>query len=237
MISLGKLAASCAHEINNPIQGLLTFCDYMLDMLRVGHPGDDQLSQFQDHLTLMSSELERCGNIVSGMLFFARESGQAHQQIDLNEVLHAVLTLTRHKLELGNITLTTDMYPVPLMLEGDINQLQQCFLNLIFNASEAMPEGGHLTVRSWMDREPQTACVEIRDTGYGIPEKIQGNLFDPFFTTKDVGQGTGLGLSIVHGVVKNHKGTVRIDSREGEGTAFILSFPVISPAAIDPEGG
>jgi signal transduction histidine kinase len=152
-------------------------------------------------------------------------------------VLHAVLTLTRHKLELGNITLTTDMYPAPLMLEGDINQLQQCFLNLIFNASEAMPEGGSLTVRSWMDREPQAACVEIRDTGYGIPEKIQGNLFDPFFTTKDVGQGTGLGLSIVHGVVKTHKGTVKIDSREGEGAAFILSFPVVSPAAHDPEGG
>jgi len=237
MISLGKLAASCAHEINNPIHGLLTFCDYMLDMLRAGHPGDDQLSQFKDHLTLMSSELERCGNIVSGMLFFARESGQAQQQIDLNEVLHAVLTLTRHKLELGNITLTTDLYPAPLVLEGDINQLQQCFLNLIFNASEAMPEGGHLTVKSWMDREPQTACVEIRDTGYGIPEKIQGNLFDPFFTTKDVGQGTGLGLSIVHGVVKTHKGTVKIDSREGEGAAFILSFPVISSAAHDPEGG
>jgi len=237
MISLGKLAASCAHEINNPIHGLLTFCDYMLDMLRAGHPGDDQLSQFKDHLTLMSSELERCGNIVSGMLFFARESGQAHQQIDLNEVLHAVLTLTRHKLELGNITLTTDLYPAPLVLEGDINQLQQCFLNLIFNASEAMPEGGHLTVKSWMDREPQTACVEIRDTGYGIPEKIQGNLFDPFFTTKDVGQGTGLGLSIVHGVVKTHKGTVKIDSREGEGAAFILSFPVIPSAAHDPEGG
>jgi len=237
MISLGKLAASCAHEINNPIHGLLTFCDYMLDMLRAGHPGDDQLSQFKDHLTLMSSELERCGNIVSGMLFFARESGQAQQQIDLNEVLHAVLTLTRHKLELGNITLTTDLYPAPLVLEGDINQLQQCFLNLIFNASEAMPEGGHLTVKSWMDREPQTACVEIRDTGYGIPEKIQGNLFDPFFTTKDVGQGTGLGLSIVHGVVKTHKGTVKIDSREGEGAAFILSFPVISSAAQNPEGG
>jgi signal transduction histidine kinase len=237
MISLGKLAASCAHEINNPIQGLLTFCDYMLDMLRGGRPEDDQLSQFKDHLALMSSELERCGNIVSGMLFFARESGQAHQQIDLNEVLHAVLTLTRHKLELGNISVTTDLYPAPLVLEGDINQLQQCFLNLIFNASEAMPEGGHLTVRSWLDREPQTACVEIRDTGYGIPEKIQGNLFDPFFTTKDVGQGTGLGLSIVHGVVKTHKGTVKIDSREGEGAAFILSFPVMSPAARDPDGG
>ena len=237
MISLGKLAASCAHEINNPIQGLLTFCDYMLDILHAGRPGEDQLLQFTDHLTLMSSELERCGNIVSGMLFFARESGLEHQHIDLNEVLHAVLTLTRHKLELGNIILTTDLSPVPLMLEGDINQLQQCFLNLIFNASEAMPEGGRLAVRTWLDPKSDSACVEIRDTGYGIPEKIQDNLFDPFFTTKDVGQGTGLGLSIVHGVVKTHKGTVKIDSREGKGAAFILSFPVIFPVDHDPGGG
>jgi nitrogen fixation/metabolism regulation signal transduction histidine kinase len=237
MISLGKLAASCAHEINNPIQGLMTFCDYMLEILHAGRPGDDQLSQFKDHLTIMSSELERCGNIVSGMLFFARESGLEHKHIDLNEVLHAVLTLTRHKLELGNIKLKTQLHPAPLMLEGDINQLQQCFLNLIFNASEAMPDGGELAVRTWMDQKSETACVEIRDTGYGIPEEIQDNLFDPFFTTKDVGQGTGLGLSIVHGVVKTHKGTIKIESREGKGTSFILSFPVISLVDHDPDGG
>jgi signal transduction histidine kinase len=237
MISLGKLAASCAHEINNPIQGLLTFCDYMLDILNAGRPGDDHLKKFKDHLSLMSTELERCGSIVSGMLFFARESGLEHLHIDLNEILNAVLSLTRHKLELGNIKLVTDLYPAPLMLEGDINQLQQCFLNLIFNASESMPDGGELVVRSWMDKESKNACVEIQDTGYGIPEKIRHNLFDPFFTTKDVGQGTGLGLSIVHGVVKTHKGTIKIDSREGEGAAFMLTFPVISSVDHDLDGG
>jgi len=110
-------------------------------------------------------------------------------------------------------------------------------LNLIFNANESMPEGGDLVVRSWMDEESKNACVEIRDTGYGIPEKLRDNLFDPFFTTKDVGQGTGLGLSIVHGVVKNHKGTIKIDSREGEGAAFTLTFPVISLVDRDPDGG
>ncbi|MBG0778642.1 MAG: HAMP domain-containing histidine kinase [Desulfotignum balticum] len=235
---IGAYCYEISHGINAPCSSVFPGVNCpMLDMLYAGRPEDDQLSQFKDHLTLMSSELERCGNIVSGMLFFARESGLEHQHIDLNEVLHAVLTLTRHKLELGNITLTTDLSPVPLMLEGDINQLQQCFLNLIFNASEAMPEGGRLAVRTWLDPKSDTACVEIRDTGYGIPEKIQDNLFDPFFTTKDVGQGTGLGLSIVHGVVKTHKGTVKIDSREGKGAAFILSFPVISPAAHDPGGG
>jgi PAS domain S-box-containing protein len=237
MISLGKLAASCAHEINNPIQGILTFCDYMLDILNAGRPGDDDLKKFKDHLSLMSTELERCGSIVSGMLFFARESGLEHKHIDLNEVLNAVLSLTRHKLELGNIKLAIDLYPAPLMLEGDINQLQQCFLNLIFNANESMPDGGDLVVTSWMDKESENSCVEIRDTGYGIPEKLRDNLFDPFFTTKDVGQGTGLGLSIVHGVVKNHKGTIKINSREGEGSAFTLTFPVLSSVDHDSDGG
>ncbi|MCK5162080.1 MAG: PAS domain-containing protein [Desulfobacula sp.] len=237
MISLGKLAASCAHEINNPIQGLLTFCDYMLSILNAGRLSDDHLKKFKDHLSLMSTELERCGSIVSGMLSFARESDLEYKHIDLNEILNAVLNLTRHKLKLGNIKLATDLYPAPLMLEGDINQLQQCFLNLISNANESMPEGGDLAVTSWMDKESENACIEIRDTGYGIPEELKDNLFDPFFTTKDVGQGTGLGLSIVHGVVKNHKGTIKIDSREGEGSAFTLTFPVIFSVDHDSDGG
>ncbi len=233
MISLGKLAASCAHEINNPIQGLLTFCDYMLEILSAGRPGDDQLKKFESHLSLMSTELERCGNIVSGLLSFARESGVAYKQVDLNEVLHSVLSLTRHKLELGNIGLTTELYPGPVLLEGDINQLQQCFLNLVFNAIEAMPQGGELVVTSRVDKASGHTCVEIRDTGYGIAEQVRDKLFDPFFTTKEPGKGTGLGLSIVYGVVKNHKGEIRIDSRENEGAVFTVNFPVISSPAQD----
>ncbi|WDP90990.1 MAG: PAS domain-containing protein [Desulfobacter sp.] len=237
MISLGKLAASCAHEINNPIQGLLTFCDYMLDTLNEGRPGDGQLKKFKDHLSLMSKELERCGNIVSGLLSFSRESAVEFSHLDLNEVLNSVLSLTRHKLELRNIKLTTGLYPAPILLEGDINQLQQCFLNLVFNAIESMPEGGDLIVTSRIDKEFGNACVEIRDTGYGIPEKVRDNLFDPFFTTKDVGKGTGLGLSIVYGVVKNHRGKIKIDSREKKGAAFTITFPMVSPAAPDANGG
>ncbi len=227
MISLGKLAASCAHEINNPIQGLLTFCDYMLEMLKDGPPDPDHLNKFKDHLQLMSTELQRLGAIVSGLLSFSRESGAAHARVDLNEALNAVLCLTRHKLDLGNIKTDIKLYPAPVMLEGDINQLQQCFLNLIFNAIESMPKGGVLTVTSRMDKAGKKATVVIRDTGYGIPEKLKDHLFDPFFTTKDVGQGTGLGLSIVYGVVKNHRGTIKIDSRENEGAAFTLTFPAV----------
>jgi signal transduction histidine kinase len=227
MISLGKLAASAAHEINNPIQGLLTFCGYMLDVLSAGPPAEESLKEFKRHLRLMSTELERLGGIVSGLLSFAREQGVEHTQVDLNEVLNAVLSLTRHKMQLADIRLVTELYPAPVMLEGDVNQLQQCFLNLIFNAVESMPDGGELTVTSRMDGKAERARVRIRDTGYGIPKEVKDNLFDPFFTTKDVGEGTGLGLSIVYGVVKNHRGTIKVDSKEGEGTTFTLTFPVI----------
>ncbi|WP_022665577.1 two-component system sensor histidine kinase NtrB [Desulfospira joergensenii] len=226
MISLGKLAASCAHEINNPIQGLLTFSHLMMDILSEGDLSAESLEEFKDHLSLMARELERCGNIVSGLLSFSRESSVEYKQADLNEIINSVLSLTRHKLALGNIGLIIDLFPEPLMLEGDINQLQQCFLNLIFNALEAMPEQGHLTVVSKPDLDRNQAIIEIRDTGYGIPEESRNNLFDPFFTTKSQGQGTGLGLSIVYGVVKNHKGTIKVDTRVGEGTAFILKFPL-----------
>lgn len=227
MISLGKLAASVAHEINNPIQGLMTFCGYMQDILTAGPPAEKPLEEFKGHLQLMSRELERVGSIVSGLLSFARESGVEHAHVDVNKALDAALCLTRHKMKIGNIKLTTELYPAPLVVVGDINQLQQCFLNLIFNAIDSMPEGGELSVTSRMDGTEDKAWFTIRDTGYGIPDKIKDNLFDPFFTTKDVGKSTGLGLSIVYGVVKNHRGTIEVDSREREGSTFTLTFPVI----------
>ena len=227
MISLGKLAASVAHEINNPIQGLLTFCGYMQDIVNAGPPAKEALEEFKGHLQLMSTELERVGSIVSGLLSFSRESGAEHTCVDVNKALDAALSLTRHKMKHGNIRLTIELHPTPIMVVGDINQLQQCFLNLFFNAIDSMPEGGELSVTSRMDGTADNAWVIIRDTGYGIPEKVKNNLFDPFFTTKDVGKNTGLGLSIVYGVVKNHRGTIKIDSREREGTTFTLTFPVV----------
>jgi two-component system NtrC family sensor kinase len=227
MISLGKLAASCAHEINNPIQGLLTFSHVMRDILAEGEPSPEDLVHFQRHLDLMSRELERCGNIVSGLLSFSRESSQEYKDVDLNEVIESVLALTRHKFKLRNIQLTTVLSSEPLMIEGDAQQLQQCFLNLIFNAIEAMVGGGKLDVFSDLDSAKKNARIEIRDTGYGIPEEIQDHVYDPFFTTKREGEGTGLGLSIVYGVVKNHRGKIKIDSEVGEGTLFILNFPTL----------
>jgi two-component system, NtrC family, sensor kinase len=227
MISLGKLAASCSHEINNPIQGLLTFSDLMQDILAEGKPSPEDLEQFKKHLSFMSKELERCGNIISGLLSFARESPREYKEIDLNEVLEAVLALTRHKMELRNVDLTTRLHPGLLMIQGDERELQQCFLNLIFNAIEAMPGGGQLQIISELDGDKKNVRVEVQDTGHGISEENLEHIFDPFFTTKSEGKGTGLGLSIVYGVTKNHKGSIRVNSKVGEGSSFVLTFPVL----------
>lgn len=225
MISLGKLMASCAHEINNPIQGLLTFSHLMQEILAEGKPSSKDLEQFKQYLSLMSKELERCGDIVSGLLSFSRESPREYKDIDLNEVLEAVINLTRHKMKLRNVDLIARLSSGLLMIRGNDSQLQQCFLNLIFNAIAAMPEGGQLHVLSKHDKAKKNVCVEIRDTGYGIPEENLDHIFDPFFTTKEAGEATGLGLSIVYGVTKNHGGNIEVNTKVGEGTSFVLDFP------------
>jgi signal transduction histidine kinase len=229
MISLGKLVASCVHEINNPIQGLLTFARLMEDMLAKDQPTSRDLQEFKEFLSLMTPELERCGNIVSGLLSFSRETSLEYKRIDLNEVLEAVIALTRHKLELQGIKLTTHLYPGLLWVRGNANQLEQCLLNLIFNAMDAMPEGGELNVLSNLDLAQKQVRVEIRDTGSGIHAENLNHIFDPFFTTKEAGEGTGLGLSIVYGIVKNHSGHTGVTSEVGKGSSFSLKFPHLSP--------
>jgi len=173
----------------------------------------------------MSNELERCGNIVSGLLSFSREIPLEYKDIDLNEVLQAVITLTRHKMELQNIEFVCNTCPGILMVTGDSNRLQQTLLNLVFNAIEAMPKGGRLEIVSRSDEREKEVIIEIKDSGNGISAEHLDHIFDPFFTTKKEGEGTGLGLSIVYGVVNNHRGKIAVQSTKGEGTAFTLRFP------------
>jgi PAS domain S-box-containing protein len=226
MISLGKLAASCAHEINNPIHGLLTFTDFMLETLSEGTPTPENIEKFKEFLTMMSGELERCGNIITGLLSFSRQYPLEYKQIIFNDIIDAVVNLTRHKMELQNIQLVTDLQPGVITVKGDTNQLQQAFLNLFFNAIEAMPQGGELRIETRLLKADRRIQVTIRDTGQGIREKDIDHIFDPFFTTKKEGEGTGLGLSIVYGVVINHGGSIRVKSQANQGTQFILTFPV-----------
>jgi len=231
MISLGKLVASCVHEINNPIQGLMTFSRLMEEMLAKGQPTSKDLEEFKAYLSLMTPELERCGKIVSGLLSFSRETALEYKSINLNEVLEAVIALTRHKLELQSIKLSTHLHPGLLWVRGNASRLEQCLLNLVFNAIEAMPGGGDLWVVSELEPEQGQVRVEIRDTGSGIEKENLNHIFDPFFTTKEAGQGTGLGLSIAYGIAKNHSGHIRVESQVGTGSLFLLTFPYHSLAS------
>jgi len=129
-------------------------------------------------------------------------------------------------MELRKVELTARLFPGMLAIRGDERELQQCFLNLIFNAIEAMPDGGKLQIMSDVDSHQKKIRIEIQDTGYGIPKKNMKYIFDPFFTTKEEGVGTGLGLSIVYGITKNHKGKIKVNSKVGEGSSFVLTFPV-----------
>jgi len=226
MISLGKLVASCVHEINNPIQGLITFSYLIKEMLAEGDPDAGTMDKIRGHINLMCKELERCGHIVSGLLSFSRDASQKFSATDINEAIRSTITLTHHKMELQNIELSMDLCDEPLIVHGSSSRLEQCFLNLVFNAIEAMPNGGGLCVESRLEKGGHQAVVRIKDQGTGIAEQDLGNIFDPFFTTKEPGEGTGLGLSIVYGVVKNHGGDIKVQSEPGKGCCFELTFPL-----------
>ncbi len=226
LISLGKLSASCVHEINNPIQGLMTFSHLIEDILDRGEPSKADVEDLKRYASLMSKELERCGNIVSGLLSFARETPSRQKSIVVNDLVNSVFSLTRHKMELQDIQPIIRTSDRSLVIHGDTNQLHQCLLNIIFNAMEAMPEGGKLFIITKPDESGEKCRIEIKDTGEGILEENRRQIFDPFFTTKEGDKGTGLGLSIAYGVVKSHGGDIRVKSKPGEGCSFILDFPI-----------
>jgi two-component system NtrC family sensor kinase len=230
MISLGKLAASCVHEINNPIQGLLTFADLMQSLLSEGRLGPEGVAEFREYLALMSTELERCGHIISGLLSFSRDKPSQCAIMDLNDIIRSVVDLVRHKMQIQGVALQIDLFPDPLLMNGDTHRMQQCMLNLLFNAMEAMPNGGRLRITSKCDEKEKRIVVEIEDSGQGIAESDLDRIFEPFFTTKPDGQGTGLGLSIVYNVVKSHLGDIKVQNRQENGCRFTLTFPQLDRA-------
>jgi signal transduction histidine kinase len=205
---------------------LLTYSDLMQKMTSEEKPTPENWRQLDGYLNIMSDELVRCGNIISGLLSFARETSRGYVDVDLNEVISSVTALTRHKMELQNIRLSIDLQPGLSVVRGDTNQLQQAMLNLIFNAIEAMPTGGELAIRKSIDKAGGHVTIQVADTGGGIRKKHLNHIYDPFFTTKAPGEGTGLGLSIVYGIIKNHGGKVKVTSTSGSGTVFSLRLPL-----------
>jgi two-component system NtrC family sensor kinase len=224
--SLGRLAASIAHEINNPLAGILTFAKLLIRTMDQGLPHDEAARKTViRNLQLVQRETERCSTIVGNLLDFARERPMAVKAVDVNVVLEEVVSLLANRIQLQGVTLAKSLDRVP-PVKGDFGQLRQAFVNIALNACEAMPNGGALSIATRAVDGDSAVMVEMSDTGCGIPKETLDHIFDPFFTTKE--KGTGLGLSVVYGIVQRHGGDVRVESEPGKGTRFKARFPAAS---------
>jgi PAS domain S-box-containing protein len=226
MMSLGRLAASVVHEINNPLSGLLNYMGLMIKILNRDSLGEEQIQKFQRYLSIIESETSRCSKIVSNLLSFSRKSEFEFSIMNVNELLQKCIMLSQHKLSLQNIQIQTELDLEIPQIWGDFNQMQQCIINLILNAIDAMPEGGALTMKSRLNSQKDLVEISVEDTGYGIEDQDLPHIFEPFYTTKTGGIGLGLGLSTVYGIIDRHKGTITVNSELGKGTIFTIKLPL-----------
>jgi len=217
LASLGTLAAGVAHEINNPLTGILLYASILNSDTRL----DPALLPDVERVV---SETQRCAGIVKNLLEFSRESPPKKELIDLDVILEEVVTLFHRQPAFSGIVITKNFAQDLPQISADPDQIRQVFLNLIINAGHAMPRGGELEISTYRTVEGNHVCAVIRDNGEGISEDNLARIFDPFFTTK--AEGTGLGLSISYGIIENHGGTIRVASKPGEGAAFTVMLPV-----------
>ncbi len=217
MEAVGRLAGGVAHDFNNMLQALLS--QAQLVRMRGGDP-----TQIVEAVGEMEEQIRRGAALTRQLLLFSRREAPRRERLDLNDVVEGAVRMLR-RLVRETVAFRLELGAERLPVEADRGQLDQVLVNLVVNASDAMPEGGHLTVRT-RRAGPQSAWLEVADTGHGIPEAIRDHIFEPFFTTKEAGKGTGLGLSVVHGIIEQHGGRVFVDSRVGEGTRFSISLPM-----------
>jgi two-component system NtrC family sensor kinase len=223
MASIGKLAATVAHEINNPLFGILTYA--RLVTREVEKHDLPQRAELIDQLQTIERESKRCGDLVKNLLTFSRQAPSHREPNDLNAVVHRAAVLVKHKLDIGNIELHESLAEDLPKIDCDPNQIQQVILVLMVNASEAMPKGGRLDIFTEFDPAAGQASVRVKDTGSGIPPEVLPRIFDPFFTTKEEQLRTGLGLAVAHSIVEQHAGEISVRSTPGEGTEFKVALP------------
>ncbi|HXG08488.1 MAG TPA: PAS domain S-box protein [Gemmataceae bacterium] len=222
LASVGELAASIAHELNNPLAIVTLRIESLLEQVPEGDPK-------RNALEIVAQETKRMSNLVANLLQFSRHRREEISTVDIRQEVIQAVELVQHHLRKRQIAVVQELAADTPIIYADRQKLRQVFLNLLTNASDAIPEGGTLTLRSRPDTlEGGEAAVriEVADTGVGIPAAHLEKVFDPFFTTKEEGQGTGLGLAICRRVVEEHHGTIRIDSEVGKGTTLILVLPV-----------
>jgi PAS domain S-box-containing protein len=218
MASLGKLAAGIAHEINNPLGGILIYSSLMIEDLTETDPKRGDLSR-------IVQEASRCKDIVKSLLEFARQTEPKMEPTDINRAITDGLFFLENQALFHNVHIIKKLDPFLPFIRGNASQLKQVLINIIVNAAEAMHGNGTLTITSYPSQDRKSVFLEFMDTGEGIAEENLTRIFDPFFTTKAVGKGTGLGLSTSYGIVESHGGKIRVKSKVGEGTTFTIELP------------
>jgi two-component system NtrC family sensor kinase len=229
MASLGKLAATVAHEVNNPLFGILTYARLVLKDLEKGPLDAARKASAIEQLRTIERESKRCGEIVKNLLAFARQAPPRRQPQDLTPLLRRALALVHHQLELQGIELVENLAPDLPPCSLDADQMQQVLLVLLVNAVEAMPRGGRLEVSTGWDPSSSTARVCVRDNGTGIAPDALPHIFEPFFTTKEDQHRTGLGLTVAKNIVEQHAGVLTVRSAPDKGTEFTLALPAETP--------
>jgi two-component system NtrC family sensor kinase len=226
LASVGRLAAGVAHEINNPLTGVLTYASLLLQR-------DDLAPPVQEDLQVVVHETKRCRDIVKGLLDFARRTPPKRQPTDLNDVVRAAAAVLMNQLKIDRVALTLDLArdlpPVP----ADANQIQQVLVNLLLNAADAIGEqGGGVTITTREARQARFVEVRVEDTGCGITPEALPHVFEPFFSTKGP-RGTGLGLAVSWGIVAGHGGRMEVESEVGRGSRFTIRLPLVPEASAE----
>lgn len=226
MSSLGRLAAVIAHEINNPISGLIVFINLLKKQVEKGDLSERELERMYKNLALMESEAKRCGTIVSELLAFSRKESEIIP-CDINEIIEKSVSLMRLNIKDKNIVINVETEENMPKAKCDPSKMQQVFINLIQNAIDAMPMGGTITIKTKWNEKRKGISVTISDTGVGIPEEYLSHIFEPFYSTKDNGKSIGIGLFVVYGAIEQIGGRISVESEVGKGTTFKICIPSV----------
>ncbi|MGA2992704.1 MAG: ATP-binding protein, partial [Candidatus Korobacteraceae bacterium] len=233
MVAIGKMAAVVAHEVNNPLAGILTYAKLIKKWVTRGLRDPAQQQEASECLDLIASESRRCGELVKNLLTFSRTAPMNLEKHNVNEIIARCVRLVEHKAGLTGIQLQVDTDPAIPVIYCDAAQIEQVLLALSVNAIDAMPKGGNLWISS-RSLPSDEIELQVRDDGVGIHPDLLPKLFEPFLTTKEVGKGVGLGLAVSKGIVERHGGRIELQSQLGVGTTFRVILPL--DARISLEG-
>lgn len=223
LASLGKLSATVAHELNNPLEGILTYSKLVSKMISTNP--EEKKDQAVKYLGLISDETARCGRIVKDLLLFSQQGESIMGDYNINDIIEKALSLIQHHIDIHHIVLVKDFHAQQSYVRCDTHKIEQALLSILMNAIEAMQEGNRLEVSTLVNGK--MVEIRIKDEGRGISEKDLPNIFEPFFTTKREIKGTGLGLSVAYGIITQHKGSIQVEETSIRGTTFLVSLPVI----------